>query len=192
MKKVNDSKDKRIINTENALRKSLLALMKKHPIAGITTTELCRHANINRNTFYSHYDSPLQLLECMEEEMYQEFISMVKNLTQQDNMISALTQICQLAYKNRDLYITVLSENGDPRFMKRAIGVTHDFMVLYWKNSNPTLSNDQLEMLYAFLLGGNISVIGDWAKSGMEQPPEKIALFMDKMYAAITDSLKAK
>ena len=51
------------------LRESLLKLLETKPIEKITPTELCRHAGINHNTFYSHYRSPEELLHSMEEDL---------------------------------------------------------------------------------------------------------------------------
>ena len=42
--------DRRVRYTKMVLRESLLELMKTKPVVKITTTELCKHADINRNT----------------------------------------------------------------------------------------------------------------------------------------------
>lgn len=51
------------------LKESLFALLETKPIEKITPTELFRHAGINRNTFYSHYCSPEELLDSVESEI---------------------------------------------------------------------------------------------------------------------------
>ena len=43
--------DRRVLKTEQALESALLKLMHGKSIDQITTTELCRTAGINRNTF---------------------------------------------------------------------------------------------------------------------------------------------
>lgn len=48
-------KDLRIIKTEDSLRKALLKLLKTKTLETITISELCRLAQINRGTFYLHY-----------------------------------------------------------------------------------------------------------------------------------------
>jgi len=64
--------DRRVRYTKMVLRESLLALMKQKAISKITPTELCRHADVNRNTFYAHYSSPYDLLIQIESELYEE------------------------------------------------------------------------------------------------------------------------
>ena len=47
--------DRRTRYTRRLIQDTLLALMDKKPFSRVTVTELCRHAEINRGTFYLHY-----------------------------------------------------------------------------------------------------------------------------------------
>ena len=62
--------DRRIRYTRLALRQSLLELMRSRPIDKITVKEICAHADINRGTFYTHFSSPYDLLQQIENELY--------------------------------------------------------------------------------------------------------------------------
>ena len=70
-----NSTDQRVMLTKKILKDALLSLMEEKSINKITPTELCRRANINRNTFYSHYRAPEDILHEMEDEI-------LKDLTQ--------------------------------------------------------------------------------------------------------------
>jgi AcrR family transcriptional regulator len=65
--KHNNEKVDRMLYTKKFLRESLLALMKEKPTAKIAPSELCRHAGMNRNTFYTHYGILEALLKSIEE-----------------------------------------------------------------------------------------------------------------------------
>ena len=47
----------------------MLVLLRENPVYEAIPTERCRHAGINRNTFYSHSASLESLPERMEEEL---------------------------------------------------------------------------------------------------------------------------
>ena len=49
--------DVRILKTKERLRNALLSLLKDKPLDEITISEICNKASVNRNTFYSHYES---------------------------------------------------------------------------------------------------------------------------------------
>ncbi|KYG92154.1 MULTISPECIES: TetR-like C-terminal domain-containing protein [Metasolibacillus] len=51
------SVDLRIIKTKERLHESLIALLKEMPLEKIKISVLCQRAQINRGTFYLHYES---------------------------------------------------------------------------------------------------------------------------------------
>lgn len=50
--------DTRIQYSRMKLQQALLTLLQTKPIDKVTVKELCETANLNRGTFYLHYDSP--------------------------------------------------------------------------------------------------------------------------------------
>ena len=66
------SSDRRIRYTKQTIRDSLFELMKETPVEKITVKELCAAADINRATFYAHYDTLTTLLEEIEVEKSRE------------------------------------------------------------------------------------------------------------------------
>ena len=47
--------DRRSRRTRNALTTALMALLKERPLKSITVTELAELADVNRATFYVHF-----------------------------------------------------------------------------------------------------------------------------------------
>ncbi|MCX5416035.1 TetR/AcrR family transcriptional regulator [Streptomyces sp. NBC_00059] len=52
----NPSPDRRIRRTRAALHAALLALIAERPLSRITVSDVSKQADINRSTFYEHYD----------------------------------------------------------------------------------------------------------------------------------------
>ena len=78
--------DKRILHTKFFLKNALLDLMKTKPIEKITTTELCAAADINRNTFYSHYSTPEEVLEEIVNEELGEVKALLSNSSDRERL----------------------------------------------------------------------------------------------------------
>ena len=53
--------NKRSLATEECLNNTLMALLKDKELADISVTELCEAADIDRSTFYAHYEDVLAL-----------------------------------------------------------------------------------------------------------------------------------
>ena len=171
--------DRRVLYTKMFLRESLLALMREKPIAKITPTELCRHAKMNRNTFYTHYDSPEELLKSIEDELYEQVRQSIERSLKGESISSLLTEICQAIYDNHDLCAVIFSEYGDKDFLRHIIDLAHDRTVAEWKALGMRNDNEQIEMLYCFSVNGSVSVIQKWIQEGMEKSPPEIAHFIE-------------
>ena len=173
--------DRRVLYTKLFLRESLLTLLKEKPISKITPSELCRHAKMNRNTFYSHYNSPEELLKSIEDEFY----TMVQNAIGRSLNVRSIsllmTEICQAIYDNRDLCGILFTEFGDKDFLKRIIDLAHDKTVSEWKIAGMNGNDEQVEMLYCFSVNGSVSIIQKWIQDGMKNTPSELAGFIDKV-----------
>ena len=172
--------DRRVLYTKIFLRESLLALMMEKPISKITPTELCRHAKMNRNTFYSHYNSPEALLESIEIELYEQIRQSIESPLKTGSISTLLTEICQAIYEHRDLCAALFSDFGDKDYLRRIIGLAHDRTVTEWKAAGMGNDNEQLEMLYCFSVNGSVALIQQWIQEGMKNSPQEIAHFLER------------
>lgn len=58
--------NRKIRMTKKVLRDSLIELLYTKDISEVTVTELCKKADVNRSTFYSHYETLTQVLDDIE------------------------------------------------------------------------------------------------------------------------------
>jgi len=67
--------DPRIRKTRAAIRDAFIELMQKKEYDAITVTDISECAQINRKTFYAHYETKEQLFTQMLEEMFEDLFS---------------------------------------------------------------------------------------------------------------------
>lgn len=60
--------DLRIVKTRNSIREAFLELRAQNPLEKIKVTRLCEIAQINKTTFYKHYQDIYALSEEIEDE----------------------------------------------------------------------------------------------------------------------------
>ena len=63
----NEKGDRRVRYTKMVIRESFLDLLQTKDISQISIKEICEKADINRATFYSHYQDPYDLMGFMWE-----------------------------------------------------------------------------------------------------------------------------
>ena len=78
--------DLRIRRTRSAIRESFVALMQQKEYAAITVTDISEMADINRKTFYAHYETKEHLLSQLIDEMFSNLLGtlMYEKRTAQD------------------------------------------------------------------------------------------------------------
>ena len=72
--------DARVRYTRKVIQDAFLDVLKEKPISRITVKEVCDKAEINRGTFYKHYQDCYDLLDKIEEEGLREFEKMLASI----------------------------------------------------------------------------------------------------------------
>ena len=181
VKKSETKTDRRVLYTKMFLKESLLELMKEKPVDKINPTELCRHAGINRNTFYSQYYSPRDVLMEIEEEFSNEITASLDNKLSETNSDALLNEVCLKIYDKKDFCKILLSENGDSTFLQNVISMGKAPIVSKWKKSGIEMKEEDMEMLFTFVVNGSIAILRRWAAADMMVPPAEIAKMINRI-----------
>ncbi|MEN8699652.1 TetR/AcrR family transcriptional regulator [Bacillus infantis] len=70
----NDYTDRRILRSKRALKEALVSLMQGKDFKDISITEIVNRADLNRGTFYKHYQYKEDLLQEMIDEVIADLI----------------------------------------------------------------------------------------------------------------------
>lgn len=167
--------DRRVIKTEMALEAALLKLMRGKSIEQITTTELCREAGINRNTFYAHYPNPMNLLQRIEDEFIRLVVDLIDNTVQENGYSMLLQRVFELIIEHKAMSLVLLSRNGDPNYLRRIIETARVPVINYWRELGTDLPKEDLDMLFTFLSHGAKQVILLWVENGFDKSPPELA-----------------
>ena len=84
MKRGGTMEDRRLRRTRERLRESLLELLGEKDLRSVTVKELTDRADVNRGTFYSHYQDIYDMLDQLEAEVFGEFTALLDAYTQAD------------------------------------------------------------------------------------------------------------
>lgn len=93
--------DLRVKKTKRAICNAFYELIKEKPLEKITVKEIAERAEINKTTFYAHYETVYDLVDQLEQEAVAEVISQI-NTAQ-----SLLDDPCTFV---KEMY-TILSKN---------------------------------------------------------------------------------
>ena len=181
--------DVRILKTKERLKRALLDLLKTKSVSDISVSEICKKGNVNRNTFYCHYDSVADLLSEVEGSFLQELSQSIKISGETVESVSDLVYlILRIARANNDFCSLLFSDNGDKKFLSTIITFALPSAVENWSDELG-ISRSDSEMLYYFISGGAVRVIEQWVASGFVENEKMIAEKLNTMILGAQSSM---
>ena len=97
--------------TQRNLRQALIALLSEKPIDAISVRELAERADINRATFYLHYDSPQALLVSLENKLLDTIMAAYRE-NAVHNPAAFFTAVYRCIAEHEDLAKALLRQNA--------------------------------------------------------------------------------
>lgn len=169
--------DRRVKYTKMVLKESFIKLLEKKDISQISVKEICEDADINRATFYAHYNDQYDLMKKTQDELLENIEAYLAVYTHNDLAVvpvDTLERIFEYIKENAQLCKLMLSERGDLNFQKRVL------MLVYEKNisdltKSGTISKEDAEYIYAFTLTGCVGAVQRWLNDDMKKSPRFMA-----------------
>ena len=176
--------DRRVRRTKESLRRALEDLLAEKPIQSITVRELADRVDINRGTFYLHYRDVHDLLEQIEEELFEELMEVIKDYDMDEiraNLTPFLTNLFTYLFKNERMIRVLLSNNGDLAFVNRVRNAISEKCLYSWIERRNPEDLSILNYTHGFIIAGFMSVLEMWLTSDMRQTPEEMAVLLDNI-----------
>lgn len=170
--------DRRVRKTKALLKDNLISLMSIKNINSITVKELCEKADINRGTFYLHYNDVFHMLQEIEKELLKEFQDMITSHEISPNKFETkpiLEDIFKFIEQNRDFCIVILCHRGDMSFMKNIVSFIYEKSYNDWSKIFKMDDKMIFDKYYSFILYGAIGLIDNWLNNGLKESPEYMA-----------------
>lgn len=180
--------DARVRYTRMIIEKSFLEILKEKPVAKVTVTELCQMAQINRATFYKHYLDVSDLLEKIEEDLFNQIRKAFG--TKQLELKPFLIEMLHYTQKERARFFALGGENGDPNLMTKTFMVCYESAFPLLEQNMPGVSDAERQMLYHFLSQGAGGVLTWWVRDGMRTSPEELAQFILSVSSIAADGMQ--
>lgn len=175
--------DRRVKYTRMVLKEALLEILQDKPIECISVKEICDRADINRSTFYVHYGSPMELLDSIKDDMYDE-IKRVK--TDYTDMLSFLTGVFDIMYEHRQLLKLLTKGTAHIDVMFRIIDLwKDDFRAVMIREGVP---DEKWDTAYLFVSCGASAVICVWAMGDLKKTSRELA---EEVYGLVTNGINA-
>ena len=161
--------DVRIVKSKESLMSALIVLMGKKKLEELTISEICQEADVNRNTFYSHYSSVRELFEEMNGKYMEALFASAKVFDEpNDSTIKNLVNVLDKMKEKGNLTKIIFSESNSIKHLNTLLQILFPTSII----DNPKSEYLSLEESHAFLIGGITSLILRWIENDFQESPK--------------------
>lgn len=169
--------DRRIIKSQEAIKKAFIELMAEKNVDQISIQEISDRANVSRRTIYLHYMDKFDLLDkIIEEHIYElrKLCELAVNNTEYNDVVLLWFEY----FENHYLFFsTMLASKGGPLFRSRFL----EFVLQELENEETITEgrsqglSDSEDVIIQFYGAAILGVVEWWFKNGKPHPPHFMA-----------------
>lgn len=156
---------RRVKMTKLLLKNALIDIMKTKSIHLISIKEICEEADVNRSTFYRHYNTQYDLYDEIIEDLATDIGSIYKD---DYATVEFLTKVLEYIESKRDTFLVILSDNGKVTLGEAFVLFTGRFLRLDEMGELVTYVSE-------FIAAGLTSTIWSWLNKENRRPASDVA-----------------
>lgn len=183
--------DRRVRKTKQAIKNAFIQLLNKKDLEKITIQDITELANINRGTFYLHYEDKYILLSDMEDEYISDLADdmlFYKDMTKGLNIEAFAKVFSEKVLKNIMIYI-----NKNIEFyqiiikLERKSHIEEKISELMFENMFKNVNDDHsisgipLDYFHSYVFGATISFIKHWVQDTNRKEPDIVVGYLFKI-----------
>ncbi len=179
-----ERKDRRVHRTRALLRQGLTSLLQEKSLKDITVKELTQLVDINRGTFYCHYRDIYDMVEQLENEMFEEFSTLVNAYSTEDlrrDLRPILVDVFHFVDRNADMCAMLLGGARDMNFFLRLKSVIYEKVLQEWGDLHRMRESPQRDYYMAYLVNGVLGLLQTWLEGGLAESSQEMAMLAEQL-----------
>lgn len=181
--------DRRSLYTQMVIKTELLKILARKPLNQVTVAELCKAAEINRGTFYTHYYDVFDAYENIENEFFEEVVDKLSEFKIYAWDSTFYNQLMLFISQNTDFMTVIIADIGTNSLLKKIIAYVRAKYVAEFSERYPHIEMSILETVFTYTLNGSIALLTDWIRQGQQQPYTSIAHNIASLSNSVLKSL---
>ncbi|MFJ7362951.1 TetR/AcrR family transcriptional regulator [Peribacillus frigoritolerans] len=172
--------DRRIRKSKMALKDSLISLMQNKDFREISITDIVELADLNRGTFYKHYQYKEELLEEVMEDVIADLIISYREPYKNaetftiNELTASVIKIFEHVANHANIYTLILKSNAWPTLLERICNELKKLPVedLEDYQPNPKINKELASSYQAYAILG---MIIEWVNTGFKYSADYMA-----------------
>lgn len=163
------AEDRRIRMTKRILKETLVEMMKTKSVAEISIKKICEAADINRSTFYHHYQSTIELYNDIINDITTDLNTiLIKEKEKNSSHSELIAEMLSYVESRRDLFLVILSDKGNITVGERLTTIVERYI-------NADNSSELTTYCVQFITAGVANILWLWLNKEERLPPKTVA-----------------
>ena len=179
--------DLRAIHSKDKIKQAFIDLLKTKGFAKTTVTDIIRLANINRSTFYAHYFDKFDLLDKLEDQLFQD-VTYASDVIPEDIFQNGfiynegfsryITRLLIIISQNKEIFTIIYDSEQTASFQKRLFDHMNEIWSLRNINENLKIDSDYVQIA---AVGMTWSLIKKWIESGCDKDISEFSVIVSNI-----------
>lgn len=175
--------DRRTSKTKTLIKEALLELLENKELVKISITDIAKKVDINRSTFYLHYNSIDDVIFELEDEVIDEIYLICKEYN-----FEPVTMALNIAYyvKSAANIIKPILNSVSAHFYSRLANRVRPFIEASFNASFP-YNVEENKFILRFIFSGSFGAFKLWLDDDCKTNPRRIVLHFIKAFNEINN-----
>ncbi|WP_283678343.1 TetR/AcrR family transcriptional regulator [Lentilactobacillus sp. Marseille-Q4993] len=160
--------------TKRLLKDALLSILQTKPLDKVTITEITNRADVNRGTFYLHYNTPQELFNAIEDDLISEIKPMIDEFLIK-NSSDFLANLLTTIKENSPATTVILQDIESNRLLNKLIqplrSQTKQRIEAHFHEADPEVN----DMYFDFCMAGSVNIILKWLATDSQLTAAQVA-----------------
>ncbi|HWK23587.1 MAG TPA: TetR/AcrR family transcriptional regulator C-terminal domain-containing protein [Ureibacillus sp.] len=176
--------------TKQLIQSSFMQILENKPFESITIGDITKTAQINRGTFYLHYEDKYDLLDTIEQQLFSDLGNHIdalqSNYTATQTFEKEQEQLAASLFSSIEMQSPILkiflSEHGRAGFHLRFRDAFSEKVRSNLEKNESFNANIKVPMEYflSFITSAFLGLIEQWIQNGLDKTPQEMtALYID-------------
>ena len=162
---------RRVKMTKMLLKNALIDIMKTKSIHLVSIKEICEEADVNRSTFYRHYNTQYDLYD----EIIEDIANDIGCIYQDDyTTVDFLTKVLEYIESKREIFLVILSDNGK-------VSLGEAFVLFTGRFIDHNNTSELVTYVMEFVAAGLTSTIWSWLNKENRRPASDVARMLHNL-----------
>jgi len=182
---------KNAIRSRRMIRQAFIELMQEKDIEKITVTEIITRADLNRGTFYAHYQDIIAVIEEIENEIISKMLEFLGEVHYEhffQNPLPLLLKVSSYLESDWEFFRILMNAKGSEQFIAKLKSIFVSYMITDSDIPDSLKTTTEFIIQSHFFAGGIANLYQKWFRGELIYSFDELSLAVSKIIKSSSDS----